>query len=102
MRRIIVCAFLALSVVLGVAGIAAAQTYVNPDPCIANPAACTQVGGITVTRPAGISTTPSASSQSLAFTGSDSTSTLVWVGGGLALAGGVIVVMTYRRRRASL
>jgi LPXTG-motif cell wall-anchored protein len=100
MRRIIVSALFCVSVVLGAAGVAGAYPA---EPCpAANPNCGTQVGGITVTQPGGTSTSLSASSRSLAFTGSDSTSTLVWVGGGLVLAGGVIVVMSYRRHRASL
>jgi len=79
---------LCLGIVLGVAGVATAQSYPpQPGPGIS-------VGGISATR----SSASTSGSGRLAFTGSNGTSTLVWVGGGLALAGGVIVVMSYRRR----
>ena len=95
MRRMLVGLTLCLGIVLGVAGVATAQSYPpQPGPGIS-------VGGISATR-SSASTSGSGASTSgsgrLAFTGSNGTSTLVWVGGGLALAGGVIVVMSYRRR----
>ena len=89
MRRMLVALLFCVGTILGVAGVAAAADYPPPvDPG-------TEVEGVTVSRPVDNATK---SSSQLPFTGSDGTSTLVWVGGGLALAGGVIVVTSYRRR----
>ena len=89
MRRMLVAIVFCVAVVVGMAGVAAAADY--PPPV--EPGG--DVGGVTVSRSVGNATK---GSSQLPFTGSDGTSTLVWVGGGLALAGGVIVVMSYRRR----
>ena len=89
MRRMLVAIVFCVAVVVGMAGVAAAADY--PPPV--GPG--TDVEGVSVSRSVGNATK---SSSQLPFTGSDGTSTLVWVGGGLALAGGVIVVTSYRRR----
>ena len=87
MRRILVVMLVCVGVVLGVAALASAQT--DPYPPTADQ---TGVAGISTARSA------AAGTQQLPSTGSDGTSMLVWVGGGLALAGGLIVVASYRRR----
>ena len=98
MRRMLVGMLLCVGVVLGVAAFAGAQTGSDVEQCGEDPyPAClstqdpTAVAGTTATRSA-------SGSDQLPFTGSDGTSTLVWVGGGLALAGGAVVAMSYRRR----
>jgi LPXTG-motif cell wall-anchored protein len=80
------------AVVLGAAGVAAAA-YPGPNEP-SNPTI--EVGGISVTRSAGTAT--SSTSSQLANTGSHGVGTLVWIAGGLVLAGGGIVFMSYRRR----
>ena len=89
MRRILVVMLVCVGVVLGVAALASAQT--DPYPPTADQ---TGVAGISTARTAG----SSGSSTQLPFTGSDGTNTLVLAGGGLALAGGAIVFISYRRR----
>ena len=87
MRRMLVGLLLCIGIVFGVAGVAAAEGEdASCYPC--------DVGGVSISRPAG---DPAGSRAQLPFTGSDGTSTLVWLGGGLAVAGGVIVVVSRRR-----
>jgi LPXTG-motif cell wall-anchored protein len=58
-----------------------------------------QVGGIGVTQPsAGSGGAGTSASRQLPFTGSSDTSALLWVGAGLVVAGGALVLVGYRRR----
>ena len=94
MRRILVVMLVCVGVVLGVAALASAQTAdpsYPPPTSSAPPSDSTGVAGVSAAKTAGAST-------QLPFTGSDGTSTLLWVGGGLAVVGGLIVVTSYRRR----
>ncbi len=86
MRRIVV--LLVISAVMVLASISVAGAYPGDPGSPGNP------GSVQV---AGISATRSASSGGLAFTGSNGTSTLLWVGGALVVLGAAVIVMTRRR-----
>ncbi len=94
MRRIIVLVVICAAVLVVAVGVASAY----PDDQGAPNNSGAEVGGIVVSRTVNAAGTPSSASQPLAFTGSDGTSILLWVGGGLVLAGGALVVITQRRR----
>ena len=94
MRRIVVIAlFAVMGTVFGLVGVASAQTVCPSEspPCVV-----TDPGASGATGVSGVS------ASNLPYTGSSGTSTLAWVGAGLVLAGGIVVVVTYRRRAASL
>jgi LPXTG-motif cell wall-anchored protein len=95
-RRIVVLALISVAMVLGTAAVAGAYPGDPGSPDVPG----VEVGGISVSRSDGAATSNENSSAALAFTGSDGTSTLLWVGGAFVLAGGAVVVMTRRRHSA--
>jgi LPXTG-motif cell wall-anchored protein len=89
MRKLIVLVFGVCCLVIALSGIAAAQAY---PPGGGDGATASQgSSGVAGSGVAG-------SSGSLPTTGSSGTSELVWVGAGLAVLGGALVITASRRR----